>query len=144
MRGEQNNLDEGWLAQSAPITMESVVAGQGIVDQQAEKMAFFNLLNNFNVGLSLLFGFLLSCFFVLFAAVLIKELNHRIRFGEGRRFAKISQRVTWAVCSFGRKRLSSLAVFAAFVHLFFWFTQVLFTNNIKVSFNIKVILKETH
>ena len=112
--------------------MESIQIGQGIVDRKEEEIGYFNLLNNFKIGISLFVCYIFVCFAILSTAFFIKELSYRIRF-ERRRFAKISKRIVSAVSSFGVKRLSAISLFALFVHLFLWFSELFLTNNIKTN-----------
>lgn len=131
--------------------MESIVLGHTIPDRQ--NLAYFNLLNNLDVGFTLSAAYLLSFFGILTLAFLIGELIYRVRFAE-RRPVKISKRIALALRRFQNKKLSAVGIFVFFVYLFLWLTQLFLTNNIKTnkvvrknlnfkSFEIKIKAKKT-
>ena len=96
------------------------------------KTEYFNLLDNFNVGLALIAFYVLSFFACLALFLLLNELSHRVRFADGRE-VEISKRMAMAFGKFRNKTLSAVALFVLFVCQFLWFTQLLLTNNIKVE-----------
>ena len=130
LRGEPDYLQEDWLAKSVPIQMENVVVIHQIRDQTS--LAYFNLLNNFNVGFTLSAIYLFFFFIILSLLILVNELAYRIRSG-GRETLGISKRVALALGKFRIKRLSAIAIFVLFVQLFLWMTQLFLTNNIKTN-----------
>ena len=107
--------------------MEDVLVAHPIQDQ---KTSFFNLLDNFNIGITLSAVYLLSFFGILVFSFLIKELGLRIR---QRRPVELSKRITLAMSSFKMKQLSAIGLFVLFVHLFLWQTELFLTNNIKTN-----------
>ena len=116
--------------------MESAVLSHPIRDQKT--FAFFNLLNNFDIGLTLSATFLLSIVGILSLAILINELTHRIRFersfrSENRRTANARKGIALAVSIFNVKRCSAIGIFFLFVQLFFWMTELFLGNNIKTN-----------
>ena len=119
--------------------MEKVVLGDLIRDQNGD-IVYFNLLNNFKIGITLFAAFMLSLFGILLVSFLIKQLTHRIRFGE-RRTRELRKQIVSAVSSFGVRRLSAIGVFVLFVHLFFWIIQLFLTNNIKTNKVVRPFLK---
>ena len=120
--------------------MEESSVGQAIEENKGE-ISIFNLLDNFKIDLTLTATFF-SFLGTLAIAVLINELSRRIRFDEtvvrraSRRAPKLLQRIASAVSSFEAKRPSAITVFAIFVHLFIWVTQLFLTNNIKVEVSL--------
>ena len=110
--------------------MESIVLGHTIPDRQ--NLAYFNLLNNLDVGFTLSAAYLLSFFGILTLAFLIGELIYRVRFAE-RRPVKISKRIALALRMFQNQKLSAVGIFVFFVYLFLWLTQLFLTNNIKTN-----------
>ena len=132
LRGEPDNLHEKWLAKSVPIMMENPMVIHTIKEQ---KVTFFNLLNNFNVGFTLVATFFLSFLGILAFSFFFNELTHRVRFGETvvRRRPKLFKRIASAWNSLGVKRLSAIGIFVLFVHQFIWVTQLFLTNNIKTN-----------
>ena len=102
-------------------------------------MSYFDLLDNFNVGLTLLSTYIFSFFAILSLAFLINKLTHRIR-----GTANSPKRIALALNSFELKRLSAMGLFVLFVHRFLWLTQLFLTNNIKtnkvVSFERKLLV----
>ena len=107
--------------------MEGVLVAHPIRDQ---KTSFFNLLDNFNIGITLSAVYLLSFFGILLFSFLIKELALRTR---QRRPVELSKRITLAMSSFKMKQLSAIGLFVLFVHLFLWQTELFLTNNIKTN-----------
>ena len=93
---------------------------------------YHNLLDNFKIGLTLSAAYLLSFVGILALPFFINELTHRIRL-ERRRTARIGEKIKSAFGNFGVTRLSAMGLFALFVHLFLWLTQLLLTNNIKTN-----------
>lgn len=114
--------------------MAAIVIAHPIRDHHSDE-SYFNLMHNFNIGLTLLAFYVCSFFIVLALCLFINQLARRIQFGESEK-AKILKRIGLAVSSFGSfsmKRLSAIAVFVLFVHFFIWFTQLFLTNNIKTN-----------
>ena len=113
--------------------MESVVIGQMLPHRR--DVDFFNLMENFNVGIALTATYLLSFLAILALAYLLNELAYRIRFGE-RRIAKFSKKVSLASTKFrikiSKQRVSAIGWFILFIHWFMWITELFLTNNIKV------------
>ena len=130
MRGEPNYLHEEWMHKTVPIVMESVVMMHYVPDKS--DLSYLNLLDNFNLGLTLMTVYLFSFFGILALSFLFDELARRIRY-ERRRTIQFSKRIVSAVSSFGVKRLSAIGLFVLFVHLFIWITQLFITNNIKTN-----------
>ena len=130
LRGGPDYLHEDWLQKSLPIHMENVVLGQAIIERKA---AYFNLLNNFNVGTTLTVVYLISFLGILAFCLLINYLTVRIQFGHRRKIQKIPERIALIVRSFGVRRVSAIGVFVLFAHLFLWATQLFFTNSIKTN-----------
>ena len=95
-------------------------------------VTFFNLLNNFKVGFDFLAIYFVLFILVLLFAFLLDELRRRSRF-KCRKRIKFTRRFAMAVSSFGVKRLSAFGIFALFVHLFLWLTELFLTNNIKTN-----------
>lgn len=124
--------NEPWLAKSQPIMTEKVTISQAIKGNQ--KTVYYNLLNNFDVGLTLSATFLCSFFTIVALSFLLNEVAHRIRFSRKRRI-KIIKRIALALGRFQSKRMSmAIAIFVLFAHIFLWQTQLFLTNNIKVSY----------
>lgn len=137
IRPEPNYHNEPWLGFSKPIMMEKLVVGQAIKPQGT---VYYNLLNNFNVGFSLTITFLSSILIILALSFLLNDLTHRIRFRDQRRI-EISKRIALALGRFQSKRLSAIAVFVLFVHIFIWQTQLFLANNIKTNKVVRSVLK---
>ena len=112
--------------------MRSVIIGHIIRDRQD---TFFNLLDNFNVGLTLSMAYMFTFFAVLSVSILLHELTHRVRFGR-RRNARFSKRIEWTLSKFRNKKplFSVIGIFVLFVSLFIWVNQLFLINNIKVSY----------
>ena len=138
MRGEANYLHEEWLGKSVPFTMEEAAVTMPIVDDKKGTI-FFNLLDNFKLGIRLTAVYLFSFVAILAISFLINELSRRIRFERTavrralRRIPKFWERIVSTVKSFGTTRLSAVGLFFLFVNLFIWVTQLFLTNNIKVE-----------
>ena len=134
LRGQPEHLHEDWLMKSLPIELSSVTVSHFLQDQ---KESYFNLLNNFDVGIGLALVYLVSICGILLVAFLINEITQRIRLGERRiemgGRIEIRKRIASAVSSFGATRLSPIGLFLLFVGLFFWFSELFLTNNIKVE-----------
>lgn len=110
--------------------MEKIVVGHPI--QGDKKTVYYNLLNNFDVGLTLSATFLCSLFIILALSFLLNELAHRIRFSSQKRI-EITKRIALALGRFKSRRLSALGLFVIFVQQFLWQTQLFLTNNIKTN-----------
>ena len=93
---------------------------------------YFNLLENFSVGIALSMAYLLAFFLVLTLTFLLDELTRRI---EGRRRAiNIPKRIVLALSKFRvKQRLTAIGLFVLLVQMFIWITQLFLTNNIKVE-----------
>ena len=126
-------MHEDWLSKSVPIKLSSVMVGHAI-HQDRDEVSFFNLLDNFNFGLTLTATYLFSFIAILMICFLIHLINHRIRFGKRGRTSKTIQKVFSALGTFRGSRLSTIGLFVLCVHLFLWQTQLFLTNNIKVSY----------
>ena len=113
--------------------MESIVVGHPIREQHGLDVAYYNLLNNFNVGFTLAAVYLLSLLSILTLSFLINEIAHRIRLGGRRRIVKLSRRFALTLSKFQKRTLSAIGVFVLFTHLFLWLTQLFLTNNIKTN-----------
>ena len=130
LRGEPDYLHEDWLRKSVPIQMEQVIVGHSLMPNE-NKVSFFNLLNNFNLGITLSAVYFCSFVGILAFSLLINEFSHRLRFEE--RPVNLFKRITSSVNSFGVKQLSAIGVFVLFVHLFFWLTENFLTNNLQTN-----------
>lgn len=130
LRGAPDYLHEEWLTKSGPIYSEKIIIGHLIRDR--DDSAYFDLLENFNVGLALIAIYLLSFCGILAFALLINELNHRVQFGTKSRM-NILKQITSAMDKFQNKRLTAISLFLLFVHLFLWLTQLFLTNSIKTN-----------
>lgn len=111
--------------------MESVHVGHMI--RTKKDVSYFNLLNNFKLGINLSFAYLLSFIGILAFIFLLNELAYRVRFERGRT-AKFSKRFALALSKFQTKNLSAVGIFILLVYQFLWITQLFLTNNIKVSY----------
>ena len=109
--------------------MESISVGHSIQD----RLRFFDLLDNFDVGLTLLLVYLLAFIGVLTLSVILGGLSERIRSGRRKRL-EFSKRIALAVRNFHVTELSAIAIFILFVNLFLWISELFLTNNIKVSY----------
>ena len=107
-----------------------MIFGHTIADRS--DVAFFNLLDNFNVGFTLLAIYLCSFVAIFAVAFLINGLSKRIQFG-ARRTVQLSKQIASAAASFEVTQLSAIGVFVLFVHLFVWVTRLFLTNNIKTN-----------
>lgn len=131
LRAEAGYIEESWLVKAGPIMMEKIIAGHAIRDER-EKV-YFDLLDNFNnFGFALTTTYLCSLFTILALSFFLNELVHRIRFS-GERRIEVIKRIVLALSKFQSKRLSAVALFVLFAHLFFWHTQLFLTNNVKVE-----------
>ena len=128
LRGEPDYLHEDWLTKSIPVQMSKVVLGHAIHDQ-TNCVAYFNLLNNFNVGLTLSSTFLVSVLAILAFSYLINRLTNRIQ----ERPPEACKSIAVILTKFRNKTLSAIGIFFLFVHLFLWLTQLFLTNNIKTN-----------
>ena len=128
LRLEPDYLHEDWLAKTVPIQMSRVILGHSIPERK--NVAFFNLLDNFNVGFGLSVTFAFSFLAILALLFLLSELSRLIR--PGRR-KTITKRIALAVRSFSADRLSAIGVFVVFVQLFIWINELFLTNNIKTN-----------
>ena len=134
MRSEPVYLHENWLAKSNPTDSENVGIIHLIKDQGS--FSFFNLLDNFNVGLTFASTFLLSFLGILAISFLLNELTRRIHCEDTaeRRGSKLSMRIASALSSFGHEtRLSAIGLFLLSTQLFLWFSELFLTNNIQVE-----------
>ena len=139
LRGEPDYLNEDWAAKTIPIQMGSVQVGQAIRD---ENNAYFNLLDNFNVGLALSAIFLLSFLGILSLAFLINKLTERIRFDPSERSpTKISKAIASTVASLGMNQLSAIGIFVLFVNQYLWLAELFITNNVKTNKVVRLSLK---
>ena len=139
LRGEPDYLNEDWVAKTIPIQMGSVQVGQAIRDKNN---AYFNLLDNFNVGLALSAIFLLSFLGILSLDFLINKLTERIRFGSSERSpTKISEAIASTVASLGVNQLSAIGIFVLFVNQYLWLAELFLTNNIKTNKVVRFFLK---
>ena len=136
LRGQSNQLHEDWLRGSLPVRMASVLIAHPIRDV-SEK--YFNLLENFNIGITLAFVYLFSFLGILAVSFLINEATHRIRLG-GRRMEmpygipiERPKKIFSALNSFSVTRLSAIGLFVLSTQLFLWFSELFLTNNIKVD-----------
>lgn len=131
LRGVSDHLHEEWLRKTTPVRMETVITGQPMRPNRSG-LSIFNLLENFNVGVTLSAIFLLSFVGILSLSFLLNEFTRRIRFGP-RRTINVWRRIVSALSSFGMTRLSAVGIFVLYVHLFIWLTQLFLANNIKVE-----------
>lgn len=127
IKGEPNYLQEDWLSKSNPIRMESVMLAHVI---QRKEISFFNLLDNFKIGLPLAAILFFSFLGVLTISFFINEVANRIRSG---RRSGIFKGIFRAMSSFGTSRLSAVGIFVLFSHLFVWIIQLFLTNNVKTN-----------
>lgn len=121
-------LDEPWLLRTTPFTTEKTRFGHLI---REERGAFFDLMNNFKVGISLLFIYLGALLALLLIGICIRRLAYWTRFGTSRK-PNLS-RGYFADRKLGFKRFPALAIFILFVGVFLWLTQLFLINNIKVD-----------
>ena len=107
--------------------MESIVIDQAIRNQK-DDLKFFNLLGNFNIGVTLAATYLLSFVGIVLLSLLFNELSVR-----SKRPIKIRKEIAVILNKFKNKRLSGIGVFFLFIHLFLWFTQLFLTGNMKTK-----------
>ena len=132
LRGEPDYLHEEWLHKSVPAHMESVMFAHLIKDREDGSSSFFNLLHNFNLGISLSAIFLGAFFTILLLSFFIGQFAHRIRFGVSKKI-QASKWISSALSNFKVKHLCAVGVFVLFIHLFLWLNQLFLTNNIKTN-----------
>ena len=112
--------------------MANVIAAHPFQDQ---KTTYFNLLDNFKIGIDLVTIYLLTFLVILTIAFFINGITSRIRLGWRRtemRRVRMRKGIASALSSFGESRLSAMGLFALFVQMFLWFSELFLTNNIKV------------
>ena len=113
--------------------MESVCVGHEIRDRTNADVAYFNLLDNFNFGLTLSASYLLSFVVILSFSLLINEFICRIRLKRRKKAVRVLKRIVTDLNNFGVKRCSAIGIFVLFVHQFLWITKLLVLNNIKTN-----------
>ena len=132
LRGQPDFMQEDWLEKSVPIQLSSALVGH-IVHRERNDVTFFNLLDNFNFGLTLTASYMLSFICILGICFLIHLISHRLQFGKRGRTGKAIQKTVAALGSFRGNRLSTIGIFVLCTHVFLWLTQLFLTNNIKVE-----------
>ena len=125
---EPDFVDEPWLYRTPALGTERTIFGH-IVPRQRE--AFFDLMDNFKLGFSLISIYIVALLAVLVIAGYIRRLAYWIRFGDSRK-PKLFRRL-FAERKLDFKKLSALGIFTLCVGQFLWLTQLFLTNNIKVS-----------
>ena len=110
---------------------ERVIVGHPI---REGTLKYFNLLNNFNIGFTLITAYMLSFLSILAVSFLLGDLSQRIRFTGRRKRLEIYKRIALTLYNLLFQRISvGIFIFGLFVGEFIWFTQLFLSNNIKVE-----------
>ena len=135
-----HDVDEPWLLKSATIESEIISFGHSIFDKN--DVSYFDLINNFNVGLKLLSIYLAALLIIVIFGLIINEVNFNVRSSKGvsRRRRMIKRRKSFfkkiltTFRSFNQtNKFTPICLFFIFLHMFFWFTQLFLVNNIKTN-----------
>ena len=129
MQGETEFVDEPWLFHTSALATEKTRVGQVVHKQSG--VSFFDLMDNFKLGISLLSIFLAVLLAVLLIGVCIRRLAYWVWFGASRK-PKLF-RGYFTDQKLGFIKFPALAIFVLFVHQFVWLTQLFLTNNIKTN-----------
>lgn len=76
---------------------------------------------------------MLALLIISFICLIIHRLTCEIKFENLNNYSSLSKNVQLIFISFEVKKFSTITIFILFVHLFFWFTQLFLTNNIKTN-----------
>ena len=103
--------------------------------------SFFNLLDNFKLGVDLISVYFCSFVGILAFSILLNVLTRLIRsegvrdfrFSRSKIRVEIWEKVDRGLSNFGVSRLSAIGIFALFFSLFIWLTTLFITNNIKTN-----------
>lgn len=136
LKGEPEFVDEPWLLRTPVLAMEKTRLCHMIHEQKT--VDFFDLMSNFRFSPSLLSAYLAGVLAALFIGIFIRRLTYRIQFGTSKKsgFFRgffVNRRLHF-------KRFSALAVFALFLRLFLWISQLFLTNNIKTNKVVRLSL----
>lgn len=132
LKGEADVINEKWLHKTWPFGVEQIFLFYGL-NERAD-VSFFDLIENFMIGLQLTAIYLAASLSVLFLCLIINEIT--AGFISSRKFQlpkKFTNKIDLAVKSLEIRKLSTIGVFALFVHLFFWLTRLFLINNIKTN-----------
>ena len=130
--GEADVVHEDWLHKTWPFGVEQIYLFYGL--NERKDVSFFDLIENFMIGVQLTAIYLTASLSVLLLCLLINEITNG--FASSRQFVvprRIGQKIDLAVKSLEIRKLSTIGVFALFVHLFFWLTRLFLQNNIKTN-----------
>ena len=127
LKPEPDIVDEPWLLRSPTTKIEQVRFGHLVLSVRDD--AYFDLMNNFKLGVSLIFTFLTTMFIALLIGVCIRRLAYLVRFGASRTPKLFRGYFTDQTSGF----FPALLIFTLFVSQFLWFTTLFLTNNIKVE-----------
>ena len=94
-------------------------------------VSFFDLMENFKLGPSVLCTYLAGLLAAFLVGVCIRRLAYLVSFGASRK-PKLFKGYLVDRNS-GITKLPALAIFALFMGQFFWLTELFLTNNIKVE-----------
>ena len=130
LRGGPDYLHEDWLKKSVPISMSGILVGHQIHDQK--RISYFNLLENFKIGIGLTSLYLCSFLGILAFSFLFNALTRRIRTERGATI-EIHKRIALALNKLRIPTLTAIGLFALFAGQFIWFSELFLTNNIKVE-----------
>lgn len=134
LKGVPDFVDEPWLFRTPALGMEKTRLFHQV--NRKSDGAFFDLMDNFNVGVLLISIYLAALLAALLAGLCIRRLAYQVRFGTSRK-PKLFRYFADRKLGFKKTHLPALSVFALCVGEFFWLTQIFLTNTIKTN---KVVL----
>lgn len=134
--GEADVINEEWLHKSWPFGVEQISLFYGLSDR--EDVSFFDLIENFMIGIQVTCIYLAVSLSVLLFCLIINEIT--VDFISSRQFApnfrkprSLSAKIDLALKSLDIRKLSTIGVFVLFVNMFFWLTRLFLMNNIKTN-----------
>lgn len=130
LKGEPDYLNEPWLERTLPMKTENLVVMQRVYEKNMN-LDYFDLTANFQFGLPILASYFLSFLGIILTCLFIIKMKNKLASNPitNREILTIFQK------DFFTKKysLSAMGIFILFFHLFFWYTQLFMTNNIKTN-----------
>ena len=127
LKPEPDIVDEPWLLRSPATKTEQTKFGHLVLQQSDD--SFFDLIDNFKLGFSLVSTFLATMLTALLIGVCIRRLAYQVRY----RALRAPKLFKGYFADEKSGFLPALAIFSLFVGQFLWFTTLFLTNNIKVE-----------
>lgn len=129
LKGETQFIQEQWLKHSWPLKTERIILGHRIF---SNGVSFNDLMRNFAFGYKIILSYLVTLVVLTAVFLVLSKVTFKIRFRNKRNIIS-NFFVLMALFVKNQRRFVYIRCFCLFLTIFFWFSLLFVTNNIKTN-----------